>query len=127
METRADWIIAAQACWRHNITIVTVYATLGEEAVADALKEAKIEWIISSSALIEAKMASVMAKGVNLKGIIHAPHENTAQQLRFKMPDTANTKVYSFDDIYKLGSGLAYFVRFSDTLLTVYHTVWSIR
>ena len=39
METRADWIIAAQACWRHNITIVTVYATLGEQAVADALTE----------------------------------------------------------------------------------------
>ena len=42
METRADWIIAAQACWRHNITIVTVYATLGEEAVADASLESRL-------------------------------------------------------------------------------------
>ena len=104
METRADWIIAAQACWRHNITIVTVYATLGEQAVADALTEAKIEWIISSSALVEAKLAPVLAKGVKLKGIIHAPHENPAQKLRFKIPDNTETKTYSYDDVYKLGN-----------------------
>lgn len=104
METRADWIIAAQACWRHNITIVTVYATLGEQAVADALTEAKIEWIISSSALVEAKLAGVFSKGVNLKGIIHASHENTAQKLRFKIPDNTQTRVYSYDDVYKLGN-----------------------
>lgn len=56
METRAEWMIAAQACFQHNIQIVTVYATLGEAAVAQALKEAEIEVIITSAALCESKI-----------------------------------------------------------------------
>ena len=34
METRAEWMIAAHACFQHNIQVVTVYSTLGEKAVA---------------------------------------------------------------------------------------------
>lgn len=30
-ETRAHWLITALSCFRANITIVTVYATLGED------------------------------------------------------------------------------------------------
>ena len=56
METRAEWMIAAQACFQHNIQIVTVYATLGEVAVAQALKEAEIEVIITSASLCESKI-----------------------------------------------------------------------
>ena len=56
METRAEWMVAAQACFQHNIQIVTVYATLGELAVAQALKEAEIEVIITSASLCESKI-----------------------------------------------------------------------
>ena len=35
METRADWMIAVQACFRHNISVVTVYATLGQDRVGN--------------------------------------------------------------------------------------------
>jgi len=34
METRAEWMIAAHACFQHNIQVVTVYSTLGEKAVS---------------------------------------------------------------------------------------------
>ena len=40
METRAEWMIAAHACFQHNIQIVTVYSTLGEKSVAQAMQEA---------------------------------------------------------------------------------------
>ena len=66
--------------------------------------KAKIEWIISSSALVEAKLGPVLAKGVNLKGIICAPHENQAQKLKFKLPENSTAKVLSYDDVYKLGN-----------------------
>uniref|UniRef100_A0A0N4Z7T8 long-chain-fatty-acid--CoA ligase n=1 Tax=Parastrongyloides trichosuri TaxID=131310 RepID=A0A0N4Z7T8_PARTI len=38
-ETRAEWMISAQACFRSGYPVVTVYATLGEEAVTYAIKE----------------------------------------------------------------------------------------
>uniref|UniRef100_A0AC35UAT6 AMP-binding domain-containing protein n=1 Tax=Rhabditophanes sp. KR3021 TaxID=114890 RepID=A0AC35UAT6_9BILA len=38
-ETRAEWMITAQSCFRKCFPVVTVYATLGEEAVAYAINE----------------------------------------------------------------------------------------
>lgn len=33
-ETRAEWMIAAHGCFKQNMPIVTVYATLGDDGVA---------------------------------------------------------------------------------------------
>uniref|UniRef100_A0A0K0EME2 long-chain-fatty-acid--CoA ligase n=1 Tax=Strongyloides stercoralis TaxID=6248 RepID=A0A0K0EME2_STRER len=38
-ETRAEWQMTAQACIKAGLPIVTVYATLGKEAVKSAIKE----------------------------------------------------------------------------------------
>ena len=35
-ETQADWLVTALACWRQGATVVTAYATLGEEGVSSA-------------------------------------------------------------------------------------------
>ena len=49
-------MLAAQACFQHNIQIVTVYATLGETAVAQELKEAEIDVLVTSASLCETKV-----------------------------------------------------------------------
>ena len=102
METRAEWMIAAQesffdfqllklclkflktqkACFAHNIQIVTVYATLGEKAVAAALEEAEIEVIITSASLVETKMAGILKASPNIKTVIYAPFENRHKMLQ---------------------------------------------
>jgi long-chain acyl-CoA synthetase len=38
-DTRAEWQIALQACFRQNITVVTIYASLGEGALCHSLNE----------------------------------------------------------------------------------------
>jgi long-chain acyl-CoA synthetase len=38
-ETRAEWFLALQACFRRNLTVVTIYASLGEEALVHSLNE----------------------------------------------------------------------------------------
>ncbi|KAL0289533.1 UNVERIFIED_CONTAM: Long chain acyl-CoA synthetase 8 [Sesamum radiatum] len=40
-ETRAEWFIALQGCFRHNITVVTIYASLGEDALIHSINEAR--------------------------------------------------------------------------------------
>ena len=35
-ETQRDWMVTALACWRQGATVVTAYATLGEEGVSSA-------------------------------------------------------------------------------------------
>lgn len=36
-ETRAEWMIAAHGCFSQNISIVTIYATLGDDGVCHGI------------------------------------------------------------------------------------------
>nr|CAD1839394.1 unnamed protein product [Ananas comosus var. bracteatus] len=45
-DTRAEWFIAAQGCFRQNITVVTIYASLGEDALVHSLNETQVSTLI---------------------------------------------------------------------------------
>ncbi|KAL2924300.1 Long chain acyl-CoA synthetase 8 [Bienertia sinuspersici] len=45
-ETRAEWFIALQGCLRQNVTVVTIYASLGEEALIYSLNETQVSTLI---------------------------------------------------------------------------------
>ncbi|KAL1457447.1 hypothetical protein WDU94_007679 [Cyamophila willieti] len=51
-ETRAEWMIAAQACFKQNIPVVTIYATLGEEAIAHGINETEVSIVITTHDLL---------------------------------------------------------------------------
>ena len=104
METRADWMIAAQACFRHNIKIITVYATLGEAAVNDALIEAEAEHLITSAALVDSKLGAILRNNKNLKNVIYASHENPGQKIKFQKNDEkSKVEFHTYEQIYTLG------------------------
>uniref|UniRef100_A0A0K0EST5 long-chain-fatty-acid--CoA ligase n=1 Tax=Strongyloides stercoralis TaxID=6248 RepID=A0A0K0EST5_STRER len=52
-ETRAEWMITAQACFRSGYPVITVYATLGEEAVTYAIKESEGRVLFTTSAHLD--------------------------------------------------------------------------
>merc|ERR1719357_1981284 len=45
-ETRAEWLIAANGCMKQNFTLVTLYATLGEDALIHGINETEDSSII---------------------------------------------------------------------------------
>ncbi|CAH1183332.1 unnamed protein product [Phaedon cochleariae] len=51
-ETRAEWMIAAHGIFKQNIPMVTIYATLGDEAIAHAINETEVSTIITSYDLL---------------------------------------------------------------------------
>lgn len=51
-ETRAEWIIAAHGCFKQNIPIVTIYATLGDEGVIHGINETEASIVITSHELL---------------------------------------------------------------------------
>uniref|UniRef100_A0AAY5K3E0 long-chain-fatty-acid--CoA ligase n=1 Tax=Esox lucius TaxID=8010 RepID=A0AAY5K3E0_ESOLU len=69
-ETRAEWMVAAQACFRYNFPLVTFYATLGEEAVAFGLNETEVTHLITSTDLLETKLKVILPQIPNLKHVI---------------------------------------------------------
>ncbi|KAJ8921044.1 hypothetical protein NQ315_015840 [Exocentrus adspersus] len=51
-ETRAEWMIAAHGIFKQNIPLVTIYATLGDEAIAHGINETEVTTVITSFELL---------------------------------------------------------------------------
>uniref|UniRef100_A0A673LBL2 long-chain-fatty-acid--CoA ligase n=1 Tax=Sinocyclocheilus rhinocerous TaxID=307959 RepID=A0A673LBL2_9TELE len=69
-ETRAEWIIVAQACFMYNFPLVTLYSTLGGPAIAHGLNEAEVSHIITSKELLETKLKNILLEVPRLRHII---------------------------------------------------------
>ncbi|KAM6970342.1 long-chain-fatty-acid--CoA ligase 3a [Aplochiton taeniatus] len=69
-ETRAEWIVAAQACFLHNFPLVTLYSTLGGPAIAHALNETEVTHIVTSKELMETRLKDILLEVPKLKHVI---------------------------------------------------------
>ncbi|MCO5553359.1 hypothetical protein L7F22_006880 [Adiantum nelumboides] len=64
-ETRADWFIALQGCFRHNFSVVTIYASLGEDALVHSLNETEVTTVICD----QKQMKKVIDLGERLSSV----------------------------------------------------------
>ncbi|XP_024139350.1 long-chain-fatty-acid--CoA ligase 4 isoform X1 [Oryzias melastigma] len=107
-ETRAEWMITAQACFRHNFPLVTFYATLGEEAIAYGLNETGVTHLVTSMELLESKLKNVLPQIPSLKHVIYVDekkfkaegypetisiHSMQAVQEQGKLPENMNKPI----------------------------------
>jgi len=77
METRSEWMIAAHAAFRAGLTVVTVYASLGEDRVIEAIEESEAKALVSSNALLSKCVKPVAdAMQGQLVHIINCKDEN---------------------------------------------------
>ncbi|WKY01249.1 hypothetical protein Q1695_015332 [Nippostrongylus brasiliensis] len=76
-ETRAHWLITALACFRANIPIVTVYATLGEDAIAHAIDETGSSILVTSSELL-VKVVNLGKRCASLHTLVYFPKVDKA-------------------------------------------------
>lgn len=51
-ETRAEWLISANGCMKQNMPIVTLYATLGDDAIIHGINETEVSCVITSQELL---------------------------------------------------------------------------
>ncbi|XP_005998252.1 long-chain-fatty-acid--CoA ligase 4 isoform X1 [Latimeria chalumnae] len=98
-ETRAEWMISAQACFKHNFPVVTLYATLGEQAVAYGLKESQVTHLITSIELLETKLKRVLSNIPNLKHVIYVDKKNFD-----KSGYPAGIQIHSMASVTELGA-----------------------
>ncbi|EMP37283.1 Long-chain-fatty-acid--CoA ligase 3 [Chelonia mydas] len=69
-ETRAEWMIVAQACFMCNYQLVTLYATLGGPAIVHGLNESEVTTIITSKELMQTKLKEIVSQVPLLRHII---------------------------------------------------------
>ena len=52
-DTKRDWQLTAQACFRMNLTVVTIYATLGEEGVKHGINQTQATVVVCDGKLLK--------------------------------------------------------------------------
>lgn len=60
-DTKADWMIAAQACFKQSFPVVTLYTNLGDEAIIHAINQTEVEIVITNHELLP-KFQKILAK-----------------------------------------------------------------
>ncbi|NXP45208.1 ACSL4 ligase, partial [Heliornis fulica] len=98
-ETRAEWIIAALTCFKYNFPLVTLYATLGEEAVTYGLNECGASYLVTSVELLESKLKTALPQVSCLKHIIYVDKKTINKS---EYPESV--EIHSMQTVEELGA-----------------------
>lgn len=94
-DTRAEWFIALQGCFRLNITVVTIYASLGEEALCHSLNETEVTTVICASKEMK-KLLDISRQLDTVKRVICMDND-------ISLDNCSSWTITSFSDLQKLG------------------------
>ncbi|NXK61028.1 ACSL4 ligase, partial [Sylvietta virens] len=98
-ETRAEWMIVALTCFKYNFPLVTLYATLGEEAVTYGLNECGASYLVTSVELLESKLKTALPQVSCLKHIIYVDKKTVNKS---EYPE--NVEIHSMQAVEELGA-----------------------
>jgi len=99
-DTRAEWMITAQACFRYNFTLVTLYATLGEDAVVHGINEADVTHIVTTGDLLP-KFKNILNRMPQVTHLVYMEEQGKLAQLD-GFP--SNITVHSMKQVEDIGS-----------------------
>uniref|UniRef100_A0A0E0DPT1 4-coumarate--CoA ligase n=1 Tax=Oryza meridionalis TaxID=40149 RepID=A0A0E0DPT1_9ORYZ len=98
-DTRTEWIIAAQGCFRQNLTVVTIYASLGEDALVHSLNETQVSTLICDSKQLK-KLPAISSKLQSVKHVIYIEDEPVEAEVLNQMK---HWTTFSFGEVEELG------------------------
>ncbi|XP_020231094.1 long chain acyl-CoA synthetase 8 [Cajanus cajan] len=98
-DTRPEWLIALQGCFRQNVTVVTIYASLGEDALIHSLNETETSTLICDSRQLK-KLDAIKSKLTSIQNIIYFEDDN--QEDTFS-GSSGSWTISSFSEVEKLG------------------------
>ncbi|KAG7578723.1 AMP-dependent synthetase/ligase [Arabidopsis thaliana x Arabidopsis arenosa] len=100
-DTRAEWFIAFQGCFRQSITVVTIYASLGEEALIYSLNETRVSTLICDSKQLK-KLSAIKSSLKTVKNIIYI-EEDGVDVDSSDLNSMGDITVSSISEVEKLG------------------------
>nr|XP_023918046.1 long chain acyl-CoA synthetase 8 isoform X2 [Quercus suber] len=100
-DTRPEWFIALQGCFRQNITVVTIYASLGEDALIHSLNETQVSTLICESKQLK-KLAAISSSLESIQNIIYFEDDGTENDISVS-GSMSNWTGSAFSDVEKLG------------------------
>ncbi|XP_046646817.1 long-chain-fatty-acid--CoA ligase 4-like [Daphnia pulicaria] len=111
-ETRAEWLISANGCMKQNMPIVTLYASLGDDALIHGINETDVSCVVTSQQLLE-KFKNILpsTKNVNLLIVMEDP----LKPLELEGYGDA-VRVRSYQEVIRRGSEASKSGKFSGVL-----------
>ncbi|KAK6774496.1 hypothetical protein RDI58_029735 [Solanum bulbocastanum] len=100
-ETRAEWIIAFQGCFRQNITVVIIYASLGDDALIHSLNETQASTLICDAKQLK-KLAAIGSNLKTISNVIYFEDDETAIDSS-TCTNIDSWRVTSFSEVENLG------------------------
>jgi len=105
-ETRKEWLMTLHACMRYNITVMTVYATLGDEALIDAINECELTAMLVNETSLKKLAHQICPKTPSLKYLVYCsgwdvPKQDTQKYIQEL--DKKGVKVLSIEEVEELG------------------------
>ncbi len=108
-ETRAEWLITAFACFRIKVPVVTLYATLGTEALAYGINQTKAKFLVTSGEQFF-KIEKILSEITTVTHIIVICDKFNSKSFddfkNKKNPLATSVKTYKMQDILELGEKL---------------------
>lgn len=102
-DTRAEWLVTAQACFRNSLPVVTLYTNLGESAVEHGINETEVQTVITSHEILP-KFKTILKATPNIKQIIYFDNP-------IKRTDTSgfreDVRILNFWDVVTMGKKCA--------------------
>ncbi|XP_071053197.1 long-chain-fatty-acid--CoA ligase 4 isoform X2 [Onthophagus taurus] len=99
-ETRSEWMIAAQGLFKQSIPVVTLYATLGDDAIAHGINETEVTTVITSYELMP-KFKTILARTPSVKTLIYM--EDQLKSLNMS-EYTSDVAIVKFSDVLEKGA-----------------------
>jgi long-chain acyl-CoA synthetase len=96
-ETRPEWFLALQACFRRNLTVVTIYASLGEEALVHSLNETEVTTVICDAKQLK-KIVDLGKQLSTVERVIYMEDE-----IAIAEPHVDGKTITRFSHVEKLG------------------------
>jgi len=102
-ETRPEWLLSAFACFKIKVPIVTLYATLGIDALTYGINQTETSFLITSGDQLP-KIQKILHKIPTVTHLIvitdKFSHKNL---LEFKNSITSSMKVFTIEEVEKFG------------------------
>lgn len=100
-DTCEEWLMALQSCFRRNVTVVTIYASLGEEALCYSLNQTEVTTVICGQKELK-KLVDISGQLDTVKRVICIDNEIPSSAI---VAAGSNWVLKTFSEVETLGRG----------------------
>ena len=98
-DTKSEWMVAAQGCFKQSFPIVTLYTNLGDEAIIHAINQTEVEIVMTNHELLP-KFKNILAKTPKVAVLVFMEDQLAATPTDgFK----SGVKIIGFKEVLKMG------------------------